>query len=79
MTSAARCRLQSLIDRAGNQLAEMDQLFLDVAYWNEHVRQPHEALLDADPDGTLGDVRTAICTWMTKAQARVDAAAGGPR
>lgn len=32
---------------------EIEQIFIDCAYWNEHVRKPCEAPIDPDPDGLM--------------------------
>jgi hypothetical protein len=42
-----------IVGNARNTRAEIEQLFTDCAYWNEHVRKPDEAPIDCDPDGTL--------------------------
>ena len=52
-TLAEAASRRALLERTRAARQEIEQLFLDCEYWNEHVRQPHEALIDADPDGLL--------------------------
>lgn len=46
-------RREDFFTRARASKAEMEQIFIDCAYWNEHVRKPHETPIDPDPDGAL--------------------------
>lgn len=46
-------RRQQIIDLGRLIRAEIQQIFVDAAHWNEHVRQPHEEPVDPDPDGRL--------------------------
>jgi hypothetical protein len=46
-----------LLARASKNLAEVNQIFIDVASWNENARKPHEAPIDPDPDGMLAELR----------------------
>lgn len=33
--------------------AKVEQIFIDIAYWNNHTRKPGEDIIDPDPDGQL--------------------------
>lgn len=56
-----------LIAQASHNLAEIDQIFLDVAHWNAHVRQAHEPPIDPDPDGQLEQFRVYYRTLIAQA------------
>lgn len=55
-----RVRHADVVTRAIRLRSEMRQIFTDVAHWNEHVREPHEAPIDPDPDGELTELIAAI-------------------
>jgi len=42
-----------IIANAKHVCAGIEDTFVKVAYWNEHVRQPDEAPIDPDPDGAM--------------------------
>lgn len=44
---------RQLIERARRILKDIEQIFLDADYWNNHVRTPFEEPIDPDPGGEL--------------------------
>lgn len=42
-----------LVERARVLRGEIEQVFTDVAHWNDEVRKADEAPIDPDPDGRL--------------------------
>lgn len=44
---------QRLTERAMKLRADIEQIFIDCASWNDNARKPGEALIDPDPDGKL--------------------------
>ena len=40
------------IERAVKMRHDIDVELNTIAYWNEHVRKPDEAVIDPDPDGS---------------------------
>jgi hypothetical protein len=40
--------------------AEIDQIFVDCAYWNDNVRKPTEEPINPDPFGELRRLVTAL-------------------
>jgi hypothetical protein len=57
---------QRLIDRHIALRLEIQGIFNDCAHWNEHVRQPHEAPIDPDPDGQLRKVADDIDAMLKR-------------
>ena len=47
-----------IIARAKHIVSEIDQMFRDAEYWNS--RNPNEPPIDADPDGTLRQLRVNL-------------------
>lgn len=56
---------QRIVNEARRIKAEIEQIFIDVAHWNEHVRTPFEEPIDPDPDGLLGHNLAAINKTLT--------------
>lgn len=54
MNQAMQDERQQFVNRAKTILAEIEQIFIDIEYWNDNVRKPHEEPIDPDPDGMLG-------------------------
>lgn len=52
--------LHQMIARAERIIEEIDQLFIDVDYWNNYVRKPPEPPIDPDPDGELKRIRHKV-------------------
>ncbi len=50
VTNPERARL---VARALVERADIEQIFTDIAYWNDNVRKPREAPIDPDPGGIL--------------------------
>ena len=50
---AAAQQRARIVDSMRHARQEIAQIFIDSEYWNTHVRQPHEPLLDPDPNGDL--------------------------
>jgi hypothetical protein len=57
MSEPERARI---IGRARRLRAEIEQIFTDVASWNDNARHPDDALVDPDPFGELRRLATAI-------------------
>ena len=57
---------QEIIDEAKRLRAEISQVFLDVGYWNTHVRTPDEAEIHPDPDGTLARLAASIDAMLER-------------
>lgn len=53
-----------LIDRYIAWRVEVELDFSTFAYWNEHVRKPHEAPIDYDPDGKLRQMCDRIDAFL---------------
>lgn len=51
--SKRRIERDRIVGNAKRTRAKIEELFVDAAYWNEHVRQPTEEPIDPDPDGVL--------------------------
>jgi RNA polymerase-binding transcription factor DksA len=49
-----------IVSRAKQQLAEVQQIFIDENHWNRCVRKADEAMIDCDPDGQLKRIRAAL-------------------
>lgn len=43
--------------RAIAGLGEIDQIEIDLGYWNEHVRKPEEPVIPLDPGGEMAQCR----------------------
>ena len=50
----------AIIDNLLYLRREVEQGFLDVAHWNDHVRKPDEARVDPDPYGDMTRLLAAI-------------------
>ena len=54
---------QRLINEAARILGNINQIFIDVAYWNNNTRvrlYPNEKPIDPDPDGQLARFKTGF-------------------
>ena len=55
---------QQFVNRAKTILAEIEQIFIDVEYWNDNIRKPHEEPIDPDPDGMLGRLKDGLMKFI---------------
>ena len=53
-----------IVENTRHLRAEIEQIFIDCAYWNEHVRKPHEKPVDPDPDGRLRREADKLDEWL---------------
>ena len=60
---------QQILDNAKRQIREIDQYFVDVAYWNRV--HPQEDQIDPDPTGSMASLRAALAEML-----RIDEAKG---
>ncbi len=61
---------QSLIGRVKKLKAEIEQIFIDAAHWNENVRSADESPIDPDPDGQLKKILDGINRTLEKEEIR---------
>lgn len=52
----AVARRAELVEKVLSARQEIEQIFIDVAHWNDTVRKPNEAPVDPDPNGDLRDL-----------------------
>lgn len=53
-----------LLDRAIKLRCQIEQIFLDCAYWNDNVRKDEEGRIDCDPDGQLRRIADGLDTML---------------
>lgn len=53
-----------LLEKAAGLRARIEATFEYVAYWNTHVRRPHEAPVDPDPTGELADMLAQVTATL---------------
>lgn len=72
LMTAGEFARQQLVMRARKQLHEAEQLFTDVASWNDHSQARKEGAdpIDPDPDGTMGKIRAALRVLIARESAR---------
>ena len=63
---------KALLDRAVRVRAEIEQIFIDCALWNDHVRRPFQPPIDPDPEGQLRRVAESLDRFFTAEAARLD-------
>jgi hypothetical protein len=63
-------RRRDILDRARLQRAEIEQYFIDGAYWNDCVRTPDEEPIDLDPTGNLRRMADALDEMLALDQAK---------
>jgi hypothetical protein len=56
---------RALLARARRIRADVQAIFDDAAYWNEHVRPPGEAPIDPDPEGDMRLILDGIDRMLT--------------
>jgi len=57
---AGMSKLENFVKRAQKLKAEIDQIFMDAAHWNECVRKASEVVIDPDPGGDLDCARKSL-------------------
>lgn len=55
---------QRIIDEGARLLREINQMFLDVAHWNQI--HPDEVPIDPDPDGRMAKLRHGLETMLSR-------------
>lgn len=63
---------RSLVERTRKLRQEIEQIFIDTAYWNENVRPEGVEPIDPDPDGQLKRAAQGLDRTLAVEDARND-------
>lgn len=55
---------QRIVARAMTLRADIEQIFIDCASWNDNARKPDEETIDCDPDGKLRRIADGLDLFL---------------